>query len=76
MAGKSEYKNKFAAEKYDRFSLMLPKGSKSEIKAAAEIHTSGSLNKYITNAINEKLLKDGFEPISKKTEEQKYEKSD
>lgn len=71
MAGKTDYKNQFAAEKYDRFSLMLPKGSKSKIKEVADIHTNGSINKYIANAINNQLIKDGYEPIVKKTNETK-----
>lgn len=69
MAGKAEYKNKFAAEKYDRFSLMLPKGGKEVIKKAAEQSGTGSINKYVTNAVNTQLVKDGFEPVTKKLEE-------
>lgn len=65
MAGNSEYKNKFAAEKYDRFSLMLPKGGKAIIKKAAEQSGTGSINGYVTNAVNEKLIKDGFDSIKK-----------
>ncbi len=70
MAGKTEYKNQFAAEKYDRFSLMLPKGSKSRIKEAAD-NCKMSVNGFINSAIDEKLIKNGFEPISKKTDENK-----
>lgn len=35
MAGKTEYKNKFASEKYDRVGLMLKKGSKQPIQDVA-----------------------------------------
>ena len=57
MAGKTEYKNKYAAEKYDRVGLMLPKGRKDEIKAAAE-KQGKSLNGYIVTAIDEKIERD------------------
>ncbi len=70
MAGKAAYKNKFAAEKYDRFSLMLPKGGKSIIKAAADQQAGGSINGYVNQAINERLEKDGFEPMQKQTEQE------
>jgi hypothetical protein len=46
------YKNSFAAAKYDRVNLMLPKGMKDEIRKK-----SGSINGYIIEAIKEKLNK-------------------
>ena len=46
----TSYKNAYAAEKYDRVSLMLPKGLKDEIRKR-----SGSINGYIIDAIKEKL---------------------
>ncbi len=71
MAGKTNYKNQYAAEKYDRIGIMVPKGGKEIIKKAAEQTGTGSINGYVTNAVNEKLIKDGFKPVTKKTEEQK-----
>lgn len=70
MAGKTNYKNQYAAEKYDRIGIMVPKGGKEIIKKAAEQTGTGSINGYVTNAVNEKLIKDGFKPVTKKTEEQ------
>ena len=57
MAGNTEYKNKYAAEKYDRVGLMLPKGRKDEIKAAAE-KQGQSLNGYIATAIYQRIERD------------------
>lgn len=68
MAGKTEYKNKFAAEKYDRIGIMVPKGCKATIKAAADKLTSGSINGYVNQAINAQLKHDGFEPMQKQPE--------
>ena len=36
MAGKTEYKNKYASEKYDRIGLMLKKGSKDKLLDASK----------------------------------------
>lgn len=36
MAGKTDYKNQYAAEKYDRIGIMVLKGGKEIIKKAAE----------------------------------------
>ncbi len=52
MAGKTDYKNKFAAEKYDRIGLMVKKGGKSTIQEDAQQHGE-SLNEYIKGAIRE-----------------------
>lgn len=46
----TSYKNAFAALKYDRVNLMLPKGLKDEIRKK-----SGSINGFIVDAIKEKL---------------------
>lgn len=57
MAGKTEYKNKFASEKYDRVGLMLKKGSKQPIQDVAS--TKGeSINGYIKNAIKKQYKAD------------------
>lgn len=60
MAGKTAYKNQYAAEKYDRISLMLPKGGKVPLKAAATEKANGSINQYCIQAINKQLAADGF----------------
>lgn len=69
MSGKTDYKNKYAAEKYDNLRIIVPKGGKEVIKKAAEQSGTGSINKYVTNAVNTQLVKDGFEPVTKKSEE-------
>ena len=57
MAGKSEYKNKFNAEKYDRVGLMLPKGKKQVVKEHAE-KKGESMNGFIARAIDETIKRD------------------
>lgn len=69
MAGKTDYKNQYAAEKYDNLRIIVPKGGKNVIKKAAKKNGVGSINGYVTSAVNEKLIKDGFEPIQKQVEE-------
>lgn len=54
--------------KYDRIGIMVPKGGKEVIKNAAEKSQSGSINGYVVNAVNTQLVKDGFEPVTKKSE--------
>ena len=62
MAGKTEYKNKFASEKYDRVGLMLKKGSKLPIQYVAQ--TKGeSINAYIKNAIKKQYKADTGDDI-------------
>lgn len=65
MAGKTDYKNQYAAEKYDNLRIIVPKGGKEVIKKAAEQSGTRSINGYVTRAVNEKLIKDGFEPMQK-----------
>lgn len=69
MAGKTAYKNKYAAQNYDRISIMLPKGSKDLVKAAATAKTGGSINGYVNQAINAQLQKDGF-PVMQRQEQE------
>ncbi len=57
MSQNTEYKNRFAAEKYDRVGLMLKKGSKEILQKAAE-DCSESLNSYIKKAVREQYKKD------------------
>lgn len=60
MQGKSEkfdqieYQNEYNKEKYDRISLMVPKGKKDIIKAHAKAKRQ-SVNEFINLAIEEKL---------------------
>ena len=60
MQGKSEkfdqieYQNEYNKEKYDRISLMVPKGKKDIIKAHAKAKGQ-SVNEFINLAIEEKL---------------------
>lgn len=57
MSQNTEYKNRFAAEKYDRVGLMLKKGSKELLNKAAS-KNSESLNSYIKKAVREQYKKD------------------
>lgn len=45
------YKNDFAKAKYDRISLVLPKGDKERLKAHADQFDGGSLNAFLKRAI-------------------------
>lgn len=67
MAGNSstKAKNKYAAKNYDNLRIIVPKGGKEVIKKAAEQSGTRSINGYVTRAVNEKLIKDGFEPMQK-----------
>jgi len=51
---KTKYKNNFNATKYDRFSLMLPKGKKETISQYAT-DTGESVNAFINRAIDEAI---------------------
>ena len=57
MSQNTEYKNRFAAEKYDRVGLMLKKGSKELLNNAAAKNAE-SLNAYIKKAVREQYKKD------------------
>ena len=48
------YNNDFNREKYDRISLMAPKGRKEQIKEAAKL-AGISVNAWINEAIEDKL---------------------
>ena len=54
MAGKTEYKNQWQRDHADRINLILPKGKKEIIKAAAEA-VGESVNGYIKNAIDQRI---------------------
>ena len=57
MSQNTEYKNRYASEKYDRIGLMLKKGSKDLLNNIAASN-SESLNAYIKKAIREQYKKD------------------
>lgn len=62
MAGKTNYKNKFAAEKYDRIGLMIKKGTKQALQEAAK-DKGESINGYIKNAVQARYEADTGEKI-------------
>ena len=53
-----KYQNDFNKQKYDRVTLMLPKGEKEVIKAHAEKYDGGSVNAFIQRAIAETMERD------------------
>ena len=56
MAGKTDYKNAWLAEKLDRINLTVPKGKKELIqKMAADLGLS--VNAFINQAIDEQIQK-------------------
>lgn len=57
MAGKSEYRNSWIAEKLDRINLTVSKGKKDIIKSHAEAHGE-SVNGFINRAIEETMERD------------------
>ena len=61
MAGKSEYRNAWIAEKLDRINLTVPKGKKEIIKAHAEAHGE-TVNGFINRAITETMERDKIAP--------------
>ena len=69
MSEKSEYKNKYAAQNYDSLRIIVPKGCKDLVKAAATAKTGGSINGYVNQAINAQLQKDGF-PVMQRQEQE------
>lgn len=48
------YMNQYNKDKYDRISLMAPKGHKEKIKEAANAENM-SMNEYIMSAITSKM---------------------
>ena len=56
MAGKTDYKNAWLAEKLDRINLTVPKGKKEIIqKMSADLGLS--VNAFINQAIDEQIQK-------------------
>lgn len=58
MAGKTDYKNKWLAEKLDRINLTVPKGKKELIQESSSA-LGMSVNAFINQAIDEKLEREG-----------------
>lgn len=54
---KTEYKNQFIAEKYDRVNLTVPKGDKAVIAEHAA-KRGESVNGFIQRAIKETMVRD------------------
>lgn len=61
MSGKTsaEAKNRYNSKAYDRIVVVVAKGRKDIIKAAAE-RAGLSLNAYIVKAIDRQMSEDGF----------------
>lgn len=61
MSGKTSaaVKNRYNNKTYDRIAVVVPKGRKDIIQAAAE-RTGLSLNAYIVKAIVRQMSEDGF----------------
>lgn len=54
-----KYINQYNSEKYDRITIMPPKGSR-EVYQRAAAKAGESVTKYIINAINDRLKRDGI----------------
>lgn len=64
MGGKNspESINRYMQKAYDRLNVLVPKGRRDEIKAAAS--TAGeSMNQYIVTAINQRMERDKQEAV-------------
>ena len=57
MAGDTQKKNEWIADKLDRINLTMPKGKKEIVKAHAESHGE-SVNGFINRAIDEAIERD------------------
>lgn len=53
-----KYQNEYNKQKYDRTTIMTPKGKKEQIKAAAKA-AGMSMNEFIVSAIEERLREGG-----------------
>ena len=53
-AGATAAQNKYISKAYDRINLLVPKGDKDEIKAAADA-AGQSINAYILDAVRERM---------------------
>ena len=62
MAGKTEYKNQWASENYQRISLTVKKGAKDALQQVAS-EQGESLNGYIKQAIKERVQRETNQEI-------------
>lgn len=46
-----QYNNDFNKDRYDRVTIMLPKGSKDKLKTIAKTRTAGSVNELVKQAL-------------------------
>ena len=53
-AQKTAHQNDYISKAYDRINLLVPKGDKDEIKAAADA-AGQSVNAYILDAVRERM---------------------
>ena len=61
---KVSYNNAFNAKKYDRVTIMLPKGKQPIVKGHADARNE-SVNKFINRAIDETMARDTAETEEK-----------
>lgn len=54
---KCAYDNEYVRNNYDRISLVVPRGQKSQIQAHADLHGE-SVNSFIQRAIRETMERD------------------
>jgi hypothetical protein len=53
-----KYQNEFNKQRYDRITIVVPKGDKDIIKAHADKYDGGSVNAFIQRAIAETMARD------------------
>lgn len=54
-------KNRYNAKAYDQLPVRVPKGHKATIQAAAD-KAGQSLNGYVTQAVDERMMREGVAP--------------
>jgi uncharacterized protein (DUF1778 family) len=57
-AQKTAAQNKYISKAYDRINLLVPKGGKEQIQAAADA-AGQSVNAYILEAVQQRMTADG-----------------
>ncbi len=57
---RTQYKNKYLTENYERINMAVKKGQKEKIKAAADM-AGLSVNAYISKAIAAQMDRDGIQ---------------
>ena len=60
---KSDYRNKWIADKLDRVNLTMPKGQKETVKARAEARGE-SVNAFINRAVLETMERDNAQEVN------------